>query len=269
LTPLSAAIKEKRVAFGAIDESALASSKKPAGLRIYPTSAPEDDRGIAVYYAPFDFVNTNAKIVLIGITPGESQMQRAWSAAKAAMRMGSEIGAAISEVKRLSSFNDKRNQMRPNLYAQIEHWGIDRWLGLNSGASLFSEGWRFVQTTSLIQFPTFLRGKNYEGKNPPALKHDFLRRVVYERLVPELQSISDALLVPLGGTVEAVIRKLYAEGQLKNPCVYGMLHPSGNNTYRRIYLCGERKEPVPHATSVRSYDSGRQDFQTRFSARAL
>ena len=67
-------------------------------------------------------------------------------AAKTASREGKDITAAISEVKRLSSFNDKRNQMRPNLYALLEHWGIDRWLGLASGAALFEDGWDLVQT---------------------------------------------------------------------------------------------------------------------------
>lgn len=191
-------------------------------------------------------------------------MQRAWSAAKSAMRQGEDIGTATSAVKRLSSFNDKKNQMRPNLYAQLEDWGVHRWLGLDSGADLFAGGWNLIHTTSLIQFPTFLRGKNYEGKRPAVLDHEFLRTVIYERLVPELQSIANALLLPLGGTAELVIRKLLASGHLKNPCVYGMLHPSGNNTYRRKYLCGDRKEPIPHATNVDSYDAGRHEFRNKF-----
>lgn len=260
-------IDDKRAALAAIDHSALVN--KPPALRIYPTSAPEDSCGIAVYYAPFDSVNLNAKVVLIGITPGESQMQRSWTAAKTASREGKDIAAAISEVKRLSSFNDKRNQMRPNLYVLLEHWGIDAWLGLASGAALFEEGWNLVQTTSLVQFPTFLRGKNYAGKSPGILDHEFLRSVVYERLVPELQSIPNALLLPLGTTVEFVIRKLFAAGKITNPCIYGMLHPSPNNTYRRKYLCGDRNEPIPHATNVRTYDAGRDEFRRKFLSGAL
>lgn len=269
MTHLSATIEEKRAVLTAIAESTLLSATRPAVLRMYPPSAQEDNYGIAVYYAPFDFLNPKARVILIGITPGESQMQRAWVAAKSAMRQGKEIPSAISEVKRLSSFNDKKNQMRPNLYAQLEHWGIDRWLGLSSGASLFAEGWSLVQTTSLIQFPTFLNGKNYEGKTPAILHHEFLRTVVHERLVAELRSIPDALLVPLGGTVEGIVRKLVEAGHVKNPCVYGMLHPSGNNTYRRKYLCGDRKLPVPHATNVGTYDAGRHDFRSRFLPGAL
>ena len=78
MSRLTTLIEEKRTALTVIDESALSSARKPAALRMYPASAPEDETGLAVYYAPFDSVNLKAKVVLIGITPGESQMQRAW-----------------------------------------------------------------------------------------------------------------------------------------------------------------------------------------------
>ena len=252
-------------ALASAEEATLAiAGARPAALRMYPRETPEDEWGISMYYAPFDFVNRNAELVLIGITPGESQMRRAWSAALLAMKRNSNMAAAVSEIKRLSAFNDKKGQMRPNLYAQLEHWGVHRWLGVSSGASLFADGWPRIHTTSLLKFPTFLRGKNYEGKSPAMLKHEFLRSVVFERLVPELRSIPNALLLPLGATVEAVVRAVITAGDISNRCAYGMLHPSGNNTYRLKYLCGNRSGPLPHATSVGAYDVGRRAFQSMY-----
>lgn len=46
--------------------------------------------------------------------------------------------------------------------------------------------------------------------------------------------------------------------------VGGMLHPSGNCTYRINYLTGERSAPVPHATNPVPYDNGRRAFRERF-----
>lgn len=247
-----------------MDHGALLATAKPSTLRLYPTNASVDESGISVYYAPFEFVNKNAKIVLIGITPGEAQMQRAWLAARSAMQKGLDMVSVMSEVKRQSSFNDKKGLMRPNLYAQLEHWGVPRWLNLHSGASLFEEGWSLVQTTSLLRFPSFIHGKNYEGKSPKMLKHPYLRDMIMNHLVPELQSIPNALLLPLGSTVEPVIQALYVEGLLKNPCIYGMLHPSGNNTYRLDYLLGDRLSPPPHRTNIASYDAGRKSFQNKY-----
>ena len=44
----------------------------------------------------------------------------------------------------------------------------------------------------------------------------------------------------------------------------GMLHPSGNSTYRINYLIGDRREPVPHATNPAPYGQGRRAFRERF-----
>ena len=44
----------------------------------------------------------------------------------------------------------------------------------------------------------------------------------------------------------------------------GMLHPSGNCTYRINYLIGDRSAPVPHATNPVPYDQGRRAFRERF-----
>jgi hypothetical protein len=44
----------------------------------------------------------------------------------------------------------------------------------------------------------------------------------------------------------------------------GMLHPSGNCTYRINYLTGDRTKPIPYATNPAPYDQGRRAFQHRF-----
>jgi hypothetical protein len=46
------------------------------------------ENGIKIYYAPFDFVNESAKIVLIGITPGWKQMEIGHRSAKPGLQQG-------------------------------------------------------------------------------------------------------------------------------------------------------------------------------------
>lgn len=237
---------------------------KPISLRLYPKHAFKDEKEISVYFAPLEWVNSNAKIVFVGITPGESQMRAAWRETRQALRCGVPVEQAMSEVKRLCAFNDERNQMRPNLYAQIEHWGIHSFLGYRSGESLFHEGWGDVQTSSVLPYPTFLNDENYNGKSPPLMEHQELKYFVLNKFVPIINAIPDAILFPLGPAVEAVVRYLYSRKLISNPCAYGMLHPSGNNNYRIKYLCGSRTDPLPHATSSKAYDAGRAAFQSQY-----
>ena len=42
----------------------------------------EKDVNIEIYYAPFDYVNSKAKIAIVGITPGLQQMTQSFQAIK-------------------------------------------------------------------------------------------------------------------------------------------------------------------------------------------
>lgn len=256
-------------ALASMSEKLFSSSTKPSALRIYPEDSVEDSQGIAVYYSPFEHVNENARAVFVGITPGDSQMRRAWLAAKRAIDEAQEVFDAIWEVKRVSSFNDNSGQMRRNIYRQAEHWHVHTWLGLDSGEALFGNGWSQIQTTSVVQFPTFLRGGNYNGQSPAPLKHNFLRKLVRSRLVDELQKIPEAVVFSFGSKVATVVTYLKNEGLISNPVSCGMFHPSGNNTYRFDYLCGDRKGPPPHQTSPDTYDQGRTSFVQKYVPGAL
>ncbi|MBM4922443.1 hypothetical protein HYO37_15155 [Vibrio parahaemolyticus] len=99
-------------------------------LRIYPAMGESCASNISVYYAPFDDVNKKAKVVLLGITHGLAQMLRACRASAEALETEDDCSSALSEMKRQSSFKDDKNQMRPNIFRQFDHWGVTEWLGL-------------------------------------------------------------------------------------------------------------------------------------------
>ena len=51
---------------------------------------------IKIYYAPFDYINSKAKIMIVGITPGLQQMLQSFEVINE--------GKSLKEVKDLSSF---------------------------------------------------------------------------------------------------------------------------------------------------------------------
>jgi len=51
---------------------------------------------IKIYYAPFDYINHGARMVLVGITPGPTQMENANNVARRLLKRG----AAPAEVLR-------------------------------------------------------------------------------------------------------------------------------------------------------------------------
>ena len=50
----------------------------------------EREGPLSIYYAPFDYVNEHAKIVLVGITPGRQQMINALIEANRLLSAGEE-----------------------------------------------------------------------------------------------------------------------------------------------------------------------------------
>ena len=84
----------------------------PAALRM------RGDRRYEVFYAPFDEVNTEARVVLVGITPGKSQAVEAIRVARQLLRYGASNGQARRAAKIAASFG---GQMRKNLVQMLDH----------------------------------------------------------------------------------------------------------------------------------------------------
>lgn len=93
-------------------------------------------------------------------------------------------------------------------------------------------------------------------------RHPLLRRHLHEHFVAEVGELADAVFVGLGPQVQMTLDALVAQRILpRERVIAGMLHPSGNCTYRINYLIGDRSGPVPHATNPVPYDEGRRAFR--------
>lgn len=222
----------------------------------------ESDGDASIYYAPFEYNNPNAKIVLVGITPGPTQMVNANNAARRSLLAGSDYEAAIKHAKETGGFSGE--PMRSNLINQLNHWGIHKWLDLKDSSELFSTSRHLLQTTSLLRYPVFIDGKDYKGK-PDMVRNPLLKKYLFDHFVNEVGNLENAIFFPLGPTVKKVIDTLVKQGNIdKSKVMTGLFHPSGLNTYRVQYSIGDRSGPVPHATNPMPYDQGRDSFRSRF-----
>jgi len=188
--------------------------------------------GLSSYYAPFEYINQDARLILVGITPGGTQMNRALNAARSAILAGTSVSDAIRHVKREGSFS---GTMRPNIINTLNRLGYQKKLGLPCASALWRTKDHLVHFCSLLKYPVFLNGKDYNG-NPKVHKDADLRKLLIENFVSDMQKISpDALLVPLGDAVLEVVVTLKEQGLIPQSLMeyegryVAPPHPSGAN----------------------------------------
>ena len=110
----------------------------------------------------------------------------------------------------------------------------------------------------------FVDEDDYRGV-PDMTMHSLLRKYLVGNFAAEVAELKAAVFLGLGPQVQKILGRLVQERVLTNDRIIGgMLHPSGNCTYRINYLTSDRSQPVPHATNPISYDQGRKRFQERF-----
>lgn len=193
---------------------------------------------ITTFYAPFDYINTQAKIVLCGITPGLQQASRALEEAQRHLRMGATVEQARKAAKETGSF---AGPMRSNLIAMLDHIGLPDILKIKRCAQLFGTHSHLVHYTSALRYPVFIKGKNYSG-SPGMLQRASMRQQIDTHLAEEIALLGpECLYVPLGPKVTEVFMHLQARGLLKpEQLLDGLPHPSGANAERISYFLGKK-----------------------------
>ena len=182
----------------------------------------EKEKNIEIYYAPFDYINSKAKIVIVGITPGLQQMLQSYEVINQ--------GKSLKEVKDLSSF---KGSMRTGLIKYLDELKINDILKIKSCESLFNKNSKYLHTTSLVKYPVFDKGKNYSGAN--ILKKKILLDFIEKNFLEELKTLKKSIIIPLGNTVSSTIEYLNNKHNLKLRCfLKGFPHPSGANARKNI-----------------------------------
>ena len=177
---------------------------------------------IKIYYAPFDYINSKAKIMIVGITPGLQQMLQSFEVINE--------GKSLKEVKDLSSF---KGSMRTTLVKYLDELMVNKILKIKSCESLFNKNSKHLHTTSLVKYPVFDKAKNYSGSN--ILKKKILIEFIEKNFLKELKTLKKAIIIPLGNTVSSTIEYLNNKYNLKLTCfLKGFPHPSGANARKNI-----------------------------------
>ncbi|MGG3801640.1 hypothetical protein [Metabacillus fastidiosus] len=200
----------------------------------------DEKRKIEIYYAPFDYINEHAKIAIIGITPGLHQMKKSFSTILSVKDQLADE-EMLHEVKKNSSFE---GTMRKNLIAMLDELQLHSCLGLSSTKEFFDKANDLVHTASMISYPVFYDGKNFNGSRPNILKTDLLKKYVVENFAPEINMLNNPLIIPLGVNVANVLNFLIENHYIPSQSILsGFPHPSGSNGHRHRQFA-ENKEQM-------------------------
>ncbi|MDF2959893.1 MAG: hypothetical protein K0S39_1628 [Paenibacillus sp.] len=198
----------------------------------------QDD--LEMYYSPHnEYINKNSKVIVLGITPGWTQMELAYRQARNDIQAGLPLHEIARRSKQTARF---AGSMRRNLIAMLDQIELNKALALSSCTSLFDDQNCLLHTTSIIKYPAFYKGRNYSGHNPRLEKSALLSDFVGKTFHTEINQLTNPFIIPLGKTVEDTLKLLISKGKLElQQCLFGFPHPSGANGHRHKQL--ERNLP--------------------------
>lgn len=190
------------------------------------------ENNIKIYYAPHnEIINEQAKIFIVGITPGWTQTSIAYQTAHNGLINNLTSDQIKKECKRNSRF---AGSMRKNLIEMMDEINIDEKLGIKSCSELFGDKDYLLHTTSIIPYPVFINNKNYTGSNPKIMDNQALYSYVKKYFYKEVEKLPNVLIIPLGKAVEEVLEQMIKDDLIKEEqCLLGFPHPSGANGHRK------------------------------------
>lgn len=205
-------------------------------LNLYQDS---NGSGVEIYYIPFDYYQEQAKVSLVGITPGWTQMDLAMRVFRNGLNNRTPLHDICLELVEKASFG---GSLRKNLISMLDQLGVNECIGIESASELFTTQSHLIHTTSVLRHPVFVHGENYTGHSPKILKHEKFLEYIDTIFLPEINNVKDSLIIPMGKAVADVLDVLISKGLVdKRRCLLGFPHPSGANGHRKKHF-EERRE---------------------------
>lgn len=213
------------------------------------------NNNLSIYYAPFDYMNQGAKVVIVGITPGLTQLKNAYDSVQTSLKKGNSIEQALIQAKSDASFS---GAMRKNLVEMLDFVGLHNWLEISSCSDLFAEKSNLLHSTSALKYPVFVDNKNYNG-TPNMIKNDLLKRHLTEYFGQEVKALQESIFIPLGPKPSEALNFLANAGYLnKERVLLGFPHPSPASMERINYFLGKKpKNQLSIKTNADQIDSAK------------
>ena len=192
------------------------------------------DEKIVFEATGFDYVNPKAEVVIVGITPGNSQLD------------GSRDGMSPLEIKRKYAF---AGSMRHWLVNMLDYIGINQLLNIETCSSLWGDDFYKVDMTSLLKDATYeikKDGSRDMFKHASKIeKSEKLTRMLEDGFVKNCAKYDNSVLfVACGPGVYDVLKKLQNEKKIEG-LVAGIAHPSGANLGRILCYLGQKESMGP------------------------
>ncbi len=193
-----------------------------------------------LFYIPFEHVNPDARLVLIGITPGPTQLELAYAEAQRLLRAGSSERDVLIAAKRIGAFGGP--SMRPNLVRMLKYFRIAQILGISNEEDLWDSASRHLHATSVVSHAAFRKGAMFAGSFAEVLVSKVFRTSFFEDFVPSVRQINpDAIYIALGPTPRAALEWCTVERILRKEQVLGALaHPSTSGGSQVGYYLREK-----------------------------
>ena len=216
------------------------------------------------FYAPFEAINHDAKVVIVGICPGQQQWRNALIAAKVGLEQQVSEENILKLAKNSGAFS---GPIRKNLTQLLDHIGLHNQLGIHTTAELFSNHQDIVQMCSVLQQCILVNGKNYAGSTPPMLKNELLKQHIDDYFIPMVQQLPNAIYIPLGKGVDEVLNYVSSLGYFNDQQILaGLPHPSGANAERIKYFLGEKpRDQLSRQTNPEQIDSAKSQILLKLS----
>ena len=202
---------------------------------------PRLERSFGQFYAPFDWANEEADIVLVGITPGKRQAKTALKALRRELAVGRTPTEAAYIAKQAASFDGDMRDIAAQL---MDRFNLGRIFGLKGSKELFESARGRAHYTSLLRYPILhwqTRKKNgnkitgwfdYSGGEDIFDSH-LLIRARENEFEREIVQFRKAWIVPFGPTPALALEQLARRGVLDQERILaGINHPSGTQWNR-------------------------------------
>jgi len=192
---------------------------------------------LEVSYAPFEHIEREARIVIVGITPGKLQATNALCEIRRQLLDGADQNSALAAAKVHASFS---GGMRANLVKMLDYIGVARSLGIPSADALWTTHGTLAHFTSALRYPVFFSGKNFNGQVDMTRSRPLVR-LLDQCLAEEAATLPDAVWVPAGPTAGIGVQYLVGKGLVRSERVLaGLPHPSMANNERVQYFIGQK-----------------------------